>query len=574
VAILAADVVGYSRLMGKDEAGTLGALKALRKELVAPEIAKHKGRIVNEFGSVVDAVECAVAIQVGIVKRNEGTTSERKILLRIGVNLGDIIVDGRDIYGDGVNVAARLEELAEPGSICISNTVHEHIAGKLDHAFTDAGEQTVKNIARSVRVWRWSEAASCPATTTNSAASLPLPDKPSIAVLPFTNMSGDPEQEYFSDGITEDIITALSRFRSLTVMARTSSFTFKGKSATAQEVGRRLGVQYVVEGSVRKAGQRIRVTAQLIEAATGSHVWAERYDRDIEDIFAVQDDVTQMITTALAERMEHVHVEGAKRKPPRDLAAYDYLLRGRELLYRWSREPNQEAQRLLQSAVELDPDYGRAHAYLSLTYYSAWLHGWARRPDACFARFFELAERSVVLDEEETITHTALALAQLFRRRHDEARHHMAKALSLNPNDPETIMTTGYIAMYDDRVEEAIACIEQAMKINPFARYGLVHGIALFSGRRYEDSIAAFKTVRAKVPTVQAMLAACYANLGAEEECRTAADNLVAYARAEIEPAGAPTPASWTEFFDARLPYRTQADRDHLCDSLQQAGLP
>ena len=303
-AILSADVAGYSRLMGEDEAGTLAALKRHRTAVVDPEIAAHNGRIVKlmgdgalvEFASVVDAVECAVAVQQGMAKRNAGVPEDKRIAFRIGINLGDIIVEGDDIYGDGVNVAARIQEIAAPGGVCISSKVQGEVTGKVEAAFKDAGEHELKNIAKPVRVYRWTEGTEAPVS---EAAPLALPDKPSIAVLPFTNMSGDPEQEYFSDGISEDIITELSRFRSLFVIARNSSFAYKGQSVNVGKIGQELGVAYVVEGSVRKAGNRVRITAQLVEAASGNHLWAERYDRDLDDIFAVQDEVTIAIVTAI-----------------------------------------------------------------------------------------------------------------------------------------------------------------------------------------------------------------------------------------------------------------------------------
>ena len=373
-AILAADVVGYSRLMGKDDAGTLTAVKALRKELFAPKVVEHHGRIVKlmgdgalvEFPSVVDAVECAVAVQRGVAARNAGVPEDKCIALRIGVNLGDIIIEGNDIYGDGVNVAARLQELATPGGIALSATAHEHAMAKVDIGFRDGGEHDLKNIAKPVRVWRWSEGE---AATVDEAAPLPLPDKPSLAVLPFTNMSGDPEQEYFSDGITEDIITELSRFRSLFVIARNSSFHYKGQSPKVQDVGRELGVQYVVEGSVRKAGNRARITAQLVEAASGNHLWAERYDRDLDDIFAVQDEVTNAIVTAIEPTLGSAERDRARRKPTGRLDAWESYQRGLWHTYRNTAADNTEAQVFFRRAIELDPDFAPAHAGLAHAIY-------------------------------------------------------------------------------------------------------------------------------------------------------------------------------------------------------------
>jgi len=338
-AILAADVVGYSRLMGMDEAGTLRRLKALRRDLVQPKIAEHKGRVVKlmgdgllaEFPSVVEAVQCAARIQEEIGGRDPGASEAERIRLRIGVNLGDVIVEGSDIYGDGVNVAARLEGLAEPGGVCISGHVFDAIDGKLALACEDIGARQVKNIAKPVHVYRLTLAGG-PTPAERAAGPFQLLDRPSIAVLPFTNLSGDREQEYFSDGITEDIITELSRFRALFLIARNSSFAFKSRSENVKNIARELGVEYIVEGSVRKSGSRVRITAQLIEADSGNHLWAERYDRNMEDIFAVQDEVTQAIVAALPGRVDAAAVEQGRRRPTESLTAYDFLLRGEWLL--------------------------------------------------------------------------------------------------------------------------------------------------------------------------------------------------------------------------------------------------
>jgi adenylate cyclase len=406
--ILAADVVGYSRLMGEDEAGTLARLKSLRKELVQPKIAGGRGRIVKlmgdgllaEFPSVVEAVRCAVDIQQDMAGREAGLPDERRIRLRIGVNLGDIIVEGSDIYGDGVNVAARLEGLAEPGGICVSGKVYEEVRNKLATAFEDLGEQEVKNIREPVRVYRWTDAAADPMPSTVGAqGALPLPDKPSIAVLPFTNMSEVPDQEYFADGITEDIITELSRFRDLFVIARNSSFSYKGRSVKVQDIGADLGVAFVVEGSVRKASGRVRVTAQLVEAATGNHVWAERYDRDLEDIFAIQDQVTQAIVTALTRRLETTDIDRAMRGHPQNLAGYDLYLRGRHIADRFSRKDIAEARKFLKRATELDPEFARAQSYFAwLTLAETW---WQLDAGAELDEALTIARRAVELDRKD-----------------------------------------------------------------------------------------------------------------------------------------------------------------------------
>ena len=379
-AILAADVVSYSRMMGTDEEGTLAALKAYRRELIDPKIAEHRGRIVKttgdgllvEFASVVDALRCAVEFQRGMAERNVEVPREKLIEFRVGIHQGDIIIDGGDIFGDGVNVAARLEGLAEPGGICVSGRVQEDARGKIDIVFEDAGEQLLKNIERPVRVYRMRP---------NSAAlshqpALVLPDKPSIAVLPFQNMSGDPEQDYFADGIVEDIITALSRFRNLFVIARNSSFTYKGRAVDVKQVSRELGVRYVLEGSVRKATNRVRITGQLIDATTGAHLWADRFDGTLEDVFDLQDQVTVSVVSAIAPTLEQVEIERAKRKPTASLVAYDYFLRGTASLHQGTKEAISEALRLFYQAIELDREFSSAYGMAAWCYVVRKTNGW------------------------------------------------------------------------------------------------------------------------------------------------------------------------------------------------------
>ncbi|MEE9479700.1 MAG: adenylate/guanylate cyclase domain-containing protein, partial [Kiloniellales bacterium] len=410
--ILAADVVGYSRLMGEDEAGTLVALKAHREAAINPKIAAHNGRIVKlmgdglltEFASVVEAVACAVEIQGAMAERNAEVPEDRRIQFRIGINVGDVMVEGDDIYGDGVNIAARLEGLAEPGGICVARNVFNQVKGKIDTAFEDLGEKEVKNIAEPVQVYRVS--LSLPETaalkTGKTAPTLALPDKPSIAVLPFDNMSGDPDQAYFSDGMTEDIITELARFRSLFVIARNSSFAFRDRTTDVAEIGRQLGVQYVVEGSVRKAGNRVRVTAQLIDAATANHIWAERYDRDLDDIFAVQDEVVRTVVATLAGRLEQAGRESAKQKPPSNLGAYDFFLRGRNHFYHMTCSDNRTAQEMFAKAIELDPGYAPAHAGLAKSNFLDWFGGWSADLQASRQRGVALAEKAVALDDTDS----------------------------------------------------------------------------------------------------------------------------------------------------------------------------
>jgi len=579
--ILAADVVGYSRLMAADEAGTLASLKAIRRELIEPKTVDYHGRVVKlmgdgtlmEFGSVVDAVQFAVEVQVAIAERNAEVSEDRRIVYRIGINIGDIIVEGDDIYGDGVNVAARLEGLAEPGGICVSRTVFNHVKGKVDLGFEDLGEQEVKNIAEPVRVYRVQSDTSDAPTRTTPRSGLPQPDKPSIAVLPFTNMSGDPEQEYFSDGLTEDIITALAHFRDVSVIARNSSFAFKGQSPDVTEVGRKLGVHFVVEGSVRKVGTKVRITAQLVDASTGTHIWAQRYDRNLEDIFAVQDEVTETVVGTLAGRLETVGAERARKKPTTSLTAFDYLLQARDLVYRYNREDNAKARALLEQAITLDPDYAEAHACLSGTYWADWVGGWARDSDACLERATEIAKRAVALDDSDSRAQAQMGFVLLYRRHYEQARQHIDKALALNPHHPDIVMVLSLYELWSGDPEAGVAKVKEAMRLDPFGRYGGPLGIAHYSLRNYQDAVAALNTVRAKLPRFIAWRAASYAQLGQDEQARSTAEEFVEIASAGMAACGASLPESWLDFLAQRTPYKRQEDLDHYLDGLREAGL-
>jgi len=579
--ILAADVVGYSRLMGEDEAGTLARLKSLRKELMQPKIAGSRGRIVKlmgdgllaEFPSVVEAVRCAVDIQQNMAGREAGLPEERRIRLRIGVNLGDIIVEGSDIYGDGVNVAARLEGLAEPGGVCISGKVYEEVRNKLPTAFEDLGEQEVKNIREPVRVYRWTDVAADPMPGMAGAeARLPLPDKPSIAVLPFINMSGDPEQEYFSDGITEDIITELSRFRSLFVIARNSSFTYKGRAAKVQDIGRDLGVQYVVEGSVRRPGNRVRVTAQLVEAASGNHLWAERYDRDFEDIFAVQDDVTRTIVSTVAGRLDDVGAERARRKPPGNLAAYDYLLRAYQHVHRWTRTDIAAARSLLEKALELDADSARSHAFLGMTYVADWT--WGTAGDEALDRAFASAQRAMALDDDDSWSHVLFGHVYMRRGQPEIALNYLEKAAALNPNDPIAVAIKGFVLELMGRHVEAVEWIEKAMRLDPFHPDWMfdVLAFALYSSRRYEEAIAAVKKMKEPPYWVHAKMAACYAQLEQPDVARGALAALEEAIERERRD-GNPGASIEVAIRRTQTYYKSRDDRDHWLEGYRKAGM-
>jgi adenylate cyclase len=531
VAILAADVVGYSRLMGEDEAGTLAALKAHREDLIGPKIAEHGGRIVKlmgdgilaEFGSVVAAVQSAVEIQQAMAERNGGVPVERRIDFRVGINLGDVIVEGDDIYGDGVNIAARLEGLAEPGGICVAQNVYNQVKGKVDTAFEDLGEREVKNIAEPLRVYQLKFAAPGSQSGSTPSAALPLPDKPSIAVLPFTNMSGDPEQEYFSDGISEDVITELSHFRSLFVIARNSAFTYKRRAVNVRDVGRELGVQYVVEGSVRKAGNRVRITAQLVEAATGKHLWAERFDHELDDIFAVQDAVTQAIVAALPGRLDEAAVDRARHKPTESLTAYDFLLRGK-----WRRniggESDPEARALFEKAIEIDPRCAPAHAWVAF-FHAYGVFRWGVPGDAALSRAQAHIEQALAIEGNDAFIHSIASQIYQFQGRHDLAQSHSERALALNPNDPEVVFSRAFVLAYFDDPKAGIELVEKAMRRDP--RCPELYQEALFDAhylaRDYEKAIEAFMRWGDPPPHMYAELAACYVQAGRMEDARAAA---------------------------------------------------
>ena len=497
VAILSADVAGYSRLMGADEAGTLAALKRHRAACVDPEIAARGGRIVKlmgdgalvEFASVVDAVECAVAIQQAMAGRNAEVPEDKRIAFRIGVNLGDIIVEGDDIYGDGVNVAARIQEIAAPGGVAISGIAYDQIEGKTEAGFEDAGEQSLKNIAKPVRVFRWAEGTDAPA----HEAPLALPDKPSIAVLPFTNMSGDAEQEYFSDGISEDIITELSRFHSLFVIARNSSFAFKGQSLDVKELSKRLGVRYVVEGSVRKAGNRVRITAQLVDAVADAHLWAERYDRDLDDIFAVQDEVTHAIVTAIEPTLGSAERDRAHRKPTGSLDAWESYQRGLWNLYRYAAQENTEAQSFFRRAIELDPNFASAHAGLAYALYLSVLLGFGADPASALGEARAAAESALALDGDDALGHVVVGRLHLMAGEHDAAISACETALALNPNLATARFGLGWALTYNGRYEAGIVELDEAIRLSPrdpmLWAFLVIKAQAYIAMERYEEGL-------------------------------------------------------------------------------------
>ena len=577
-AILAADVAGYSRLMGRDEAGTLNRLRTHRRELIDPEIAEHKGRIVKttgdgllvEFPSVVEAVACAVAVQRGIYERNVSVAEDR-IEFRIGINLGDVIVEDGDIHGDGVNVAARLEALAEPAGICISGTVRDHIGDRLDLAFDDMGEQALKNIARPVRVYQvrltTAERVST-AAPSEVAPVLALPDKPSIAVLPFANMSNDPEQEYFADGIAEDIITALSRYPSLFVIARNSCFTYKGRAVDVKQVGRELGVRYVLEGSLRKSGNRIRVTAQLVEAGTGNHVWAERYDRDLADIFAVQDEITQAVTIAIAPAIAEAEQQRAMRKPPGSLDTWAAYQRGLWHLSKVSADDFAVAQKLFERGIEADPTFAGCYSGLALARLQASAIYQSLNAAEAQSSAEALARRAVACDTADAEACSCLGWALQARGELVGALAEIEHALAISPNLAVAHAQRGATLIFIGRPEEGLTAIETSIRLDPrdpFSAIRLLHiACGLYFSGEYEATVeAAKRLIRSypNFPMIHRWSAAAFGQLGRREEAKEALDKAIHLA-----------PAAFDMYVRNRVPWFRPEDHAYLVEGLRKAG--
>ncbi len=561
-AILAADVAGYSRLMGADEEGTLERLKALRRELVDPKIAEHRGRIVKttgdgllvEFASVVDAVRCAVAVQQAMAERDTGVAADNRIELRIGINLGDVIVEGDDLYGDGVNIAARIEALADPGGVFVSNTVHDHVRDRLPFDFEDLGEQQVKNIARPVRVYRVRStlthpAASAPGSPLSRIAGegaerqrreagegsppLALPDKPSIAVLPFANMSGDPEQEYFVDGMVEEIITALSRIRWLFVIARNSSFTYKGQAVDVKQVGRELGVRYVLEGSVRKAGNRVRITTQLIDATSGTHLWADRFDGSLEDIFELQDKIAISVAGVIEPALQAAEMCRSAARPTTDLTAYDLYLRALAAVFPITRERMFEALRLFEQAIAIDPRYGPALSWAANCHSRLILDGWAEEPETVRRKGIDLARQAIAVAENDpgVLANAANVLARFG----DDIGATMSlvdRALLLNPSFARGWYLSGYLRLWAGQLDLAIEHTEIALRLSPRERMGTplaLIGSTYFFKRQFEEAAAKLLLAIQDQPGYPApyrYLAACYAHMGRLDDARAIVDRL------------------------------------------------
>ena len=596
-ALLSADVAGYSRLMGEDEVATIRTLTAYR-EVMRALIQHYRGRVVDapgdnllaEFVSVVDAMQCAVKIQQELKTRNTDLPADRRMELRIGINLGDVVVEREEIYGDGVNIAARLQALAEAGGICISGTVYDQVETKLALTYEYLGAQTVKNIAKPVRVYRvrletevvpvgvalQGRPESSPLGQPQGVAHtppqgkvtlpLPLPDKPSIAVLPFTNMSSDPEQEYFSDGITEDLITDLSKLSGLFVIARNSVFLYKGKAVKPEQVGQDLGVHYVLEGSIRKAGNRVRITAQLVDAATDYHLWAERYDRDVQDIFAVQDEVTHKIVAALEVKLTEGEQQRLGHAPTTNLEAYDYYLRGLECQALTTEETNTQARELFETAIQLDPLFAVAHACLGWTYFEQWVLGWSQNTET-LEQAGAWAQQAIALDETLADGHRLLGIVYLWKKQYDQAIAEVEQSIALNPNCADGYVALGDALNWIGKPEKAIELIEKGMRLNPQypAWYIWDLGHAYYLARRYEEAIPTLKRMIIRNPDfmpAHAYLCTIYSELGREEEAAVEGAEFFRL-----------SPQLSLAELRQRLPYKDPAVLERVLNAARKAGL-
>ena len=567
-AILAADVAGYSRLMGADEIGTAQALREHRA-VVNPIVADHGGRIVKttgdgvllEFPSIVAAVECALAVQKLMAERNADVPEGRQMFFRIGINLGDVLIEGEDILGDGVNVAARLEGISEPGGICISDAAYQQVRDKLDVKFEDIGEQQLKNIVRRVRAYRARLDGAVRLKPT-----LPLPEKPSMAVLPFDNMSDAAGDVYFADGMAEDIITELSRYPDLFVVARNSSFTYRGKAVRIGDVARALGVRYVLEGSVRRSGNRVRINAQLIDATNGNHLWAQRFDRNLEDLFSVQDEVTQSIVAVLPERVQAAALETASRKTSSSLDAYDHLLRGKYFHHLHTPGANAEAELHFDRSIELDPRFASAYAWKACTLGQAWIYEFRDRTPERFQEITQLVERAASLDENDTECHRIMCRLALVQAKYEKSEYHLERALALNPNDPRLVVQRGINLTFLGDPEAAIPWIENAMRLDPFSahRYYLDLARALFMARRPAEAITVLQRTTREHWEHYLWAAASYAAQDEQAAAVEAAQRAIAL-RPEL---------SIGSYTDDGFKWKRSEDRDRLREALVRAGLP
>ncbi len=570
-AILAADIAGYSALMGADEARTVRDLKG-HQSVVLPMVGKFAGRIIDtagdgilaEFPSVVNAVECAVAIQTKMAERNSAIEPERRMQFRVGINIGDVVYDEVRIYGDGINVAARLESIAEAGGICISSKVYEEISGRIDLACQDIGEQQLKNIARPVRAYRIRLDSAVP----TAAAAPALPEKPSIAVLPFENMSGDPEQEYFSDGLSEDIITLLSAWRSFPVIARNSSFAFKKQSRDIRMIARELSARYIIEGSVRKISNRVRVTAQLIDAESGHHLWARKFDGDLDDVFALQDEITRQIVISVEPEMEKAELRKSETKRSTSLDAWDYFLRGRALLHQLTPEDAVRARAMFERAIELDPQYSDAWAGLSRTYQQEILFDVVDDRRAWEDKALEAARRAVALDNGSSFAHLALSGAFMWSNQHEQSIPETRMAVELNPSNVPAWLALGNRLDIVGKHEEGIALLEKSLQLNPHDPHNHIYyaqlGRAYINARKYEIALRHLReSIRLKPDYANTyhVLAICLGHLGRVDEAKAAAQRCE-----QLRPGLMKRRAHWNIYLDPEA-------NKNLTEGLRKAGL-
>ncbi|WIY27457.1 adenylate/guanylate cyclase domain-containing protein [Parasedimentitalea psychrophila] len=575
-AVLAADMVGYSRLMQADEAGTIARLRTHRLELIDPAITENRGHIIKttgdgmlvEFASVADAVICAVKIQTSMQRRNQDVAKDQRIEFRIGLNLGDIIFEDGDIFGDGVNVAARLEQIAGVGQICVSAAVHDQVSGRLELSFQNLGEQHLKNMTRPILAYQIELGSVQSPGQPDEHPQNPTPGtaiKPSIAVLPFDNLSGDPEQEFFVDGLTEDILTELSRRHELFVISRNSTFVYKGQAVNLREVGEKLGAQYLVEGSVRKSGQRLRVTVQLIDTANDAHIWAEKYDRTLDDIFAIQDEVTAAIVATLPGRIEALQQDQLARKKPGNMAAYECLLVAKVLHHRSSREDNAKALGLVNRAIALDSEYAHAHVWRGCILAQGWGYGWCEDKDATFALVQEACERAAQFDDNDADIHRVLAAIDIMHDKFTQSRYHQERALALNPNYDLVVVQMGELYTWTGDAAAGVDWITKAMRLNPHhpLRFWSHLGKAHFTSKNYHAALQAFDHLPSLDAAQHAFASACHGWL---DDQRAAEQQLQALEALDPE-------FSMDQLL-ATLHYQHDADLQHLCSGLEMAGWP
>jgi TolB-like protein/class 3 adenylate cyclase/Flp pilus assembly protein TadD len=584
-AILAADVVGFSRLIQLDEDGTVAALTRHRREIIDPLIASHGGRVFKtmgdgllaEFASVVEAVRCAVAIQEQIAHHNRELPAERRLEFRVGINMGDVLAVADDLLGDGVNIASRIEAVAAPGGVVLSDDAMRQVAGKVPFAFTDLGQHRLKNIARPLQLHALDLVRSEAPPNRNGKRELALPDRPSIAVLPFDNLSSDPAQAMLCDAIAEDIITDLSRFHSLFVIARDSSFLYRNRPAGVRQIGSELGVRYLLEGSLRRAGGKIRVTVQLIETATSHHVWAERYDRNAAELFALQDEVTHAIVGRLVSRLQRADLEIARRKPPDSLQAYEYWLAATMAHELGTPDGHAEAKALYEKALAADPRYARAHAGLAeLCYMELLVGAWGQPREPLLEEALQHARKSVELDESDAQPHVILGWVHMMRREFDRAVKHWAIADELNPNDAEVAMSRATAHGFLGEPEKGLEIAELAMRLNPYCPdwYLSDKAVIHFIARQYEPALAIYGSIGELYPHSALWHAAAAAMSGRLEEARGQADAFLAQARQCWAGDPKATPADQVNWLVDSLPFKREEDLAHFRDGLRRAGLP